>query len=230
MKHNIGEVASLSPDYLGFIFWEGSPRHFNGHIPHLGPGIRKVGVFVDAPIAEILEKVAAFRLDAVQLHGKESPAYCARLKTGLRTAMARPDNSRDHFGTEKSPKRKVVELIKVFSIKDSFDFDTLKPYEAACDYYLFDSKGKLPGGNGYSFTWSVLENYPSDKPYFLSGGIGPDSLEKLADFLRSSASEYCYAIDVNSAFETKPGLKDTEKLSIFMNTLYTGRGPGVHKP
>ena len=110
-------------------------------------------------------------------------------------------------------------MIKVFSIKDEFNFDVLQPYEKACDYFLFDTKGKLPGGNGYTFNWNVLKNYPSTKPYFLSGGIGIDAIEKIKEFKKSSASKYCYALDVNSKFEIEPGLKNIDELETFKNKL-----------
>ena len=195
MNHNPEEVATLRPDFMGFIFWEPSSRYFVGEMPPLPSSIKKVGVFVDAPLEEVLEKTEQYQLNAVQLHGKESADYCAAL---------RQSNS---------------DIIKVFSIKDDFDFDVLKDYEAVCDYFLFDTKGKLPGGNGYTFDWSVLEKYPSDKPYFLSGGIGLDSKEKLIAFLNSPASKNCFAIDVNSKFETAPGLKNMKDLKIFIESL-----------
>ena len=93
----------------------------------------------------------------------------------------------------------------------------MTPYEDVCDYFLFDTKGKLPGGNGYLFDWSVLNNYPSTKPFFLSGGIGLDQIDKLREFQNSEASKYCYAIDVNSKFEIEAGLKDIQKLKEFKN-------------
>ena len=112
-----------------------------------------------------------------------------------------------------------IEIIKVFSIKDTFDFSVLKPFESVCDYYLFDTKGKLPGGNGYAFNWNVLKDYPSDKPYFLSGGIGLEETENLQDFLKTEASNKCYAIDVNSKFEIEPGLKNIDLLKKFKSQL-----------
>jgi phosphoribosylanthranilate isomerase len=112
-----------------------------------------------------------------------------------------------------------VKVIKVFSIKDTFDFSVLKPYEDVCDFFLFDTKGKLPGGNGYTFNWDILKKYPSTKPYFLSGGIGLDQIENLKEFQKNDASKYCYAIDVNSKFEIKPGLKNIELLKEFKNNL-----------
>ena len=99
------------------------------------------------------------------------------------------------------------------------DFKVLEAYEKACDYFLFDTKGKLPGGNGYTFNWSILNNYPSKKPFFLSGGIGLNELNNIQNFRNSTASKYCFALDINSQFEIEPGLKDIEKLKIFKSQL-----------
>ncbi len=195
IKHNPQEVAELEPDYLGFIFWENSPRFFDGEIPQLPSGIRKVGVFVDATLEEVLEKIEKYDLGGVQLHGNESPEFCRQIKYKCQTGQNRN-----------------LSIIKVFSVKDDFDFSVLKPYEAVCDYYLFDTKGKLPGGNGYTFDWKILKDYPSTKPYFLSGGIGLDEVDSVREFLERRESEYCHAIDVNSRFEIEPGLKNIEEL------------------
>ncbi|MEC3907152.1 phosphoribosylanthranilate isomerase [Tamlana sp. 2201CG12-4] len=200
---NIKQVAALQPDYLGFIFYEKSARHFDAEIiPDISNTIKKTGVFVDASLGFILEKINKYGLNAIQLHGKESPEYCKDL-TRIIT------DSAINF----------VDIVKVFSIKDEFNFDALKPYEGVCNYYLFDTKGKLPGGNGYTFDWNVLNNYPSTKPYFLSGGIGVDQIEDIKLFVNSEASTYCYALDVNSKFEIKPGLKDIDKLKEFKENL-----------
>ena len=206
MKLNTLEVAALDPDYLGFIFWEPSKRFFEGNIPELPTTIKKVGVFVDATINEILEKVNRYGLRAVQLHGKESPEFCSDLKKTI--------NDRS-----KATGIKDLEIIKVFSVKEDFDFSILAPYENVCDFFLFDTKGKLPGGNGYTFNWEVLKNYPSNKPYFLSGGIGVDEIEKIKEFQQRPESTYCHAIDVNSKFESEPGLKNVEKLKEFKEVV-----------
>jgi phosphoribosylanthranilate isomerase len=195
MKYNINEVAQLQPDFLGFIFYKNSPRDFEGDIPELSRAIKKVGVFVDEKVEMIVGKIEAYDLDAIQLHGHETPEVCRLLKS-----------------TGK-------DIIKVFSIKDAFDFSVLEPYEDVIDYFLFDTKGKSPGGNGYTFNWDVLIDYPSTKPYFLSGGIGLDELEKLKAFKNSSASNFCYAIDVNSRFEIEPGLKNIDELEKFKYEL-----------
>ena len=202
MKHNTAEVAKLQPDYLGFIFYKKSARDFNTSIPNLPSSIKKVGVFVDEDIELIIEKIDEFNLQAIQLHGHESPEYCAQLKR--------------HYIKDND---KTLDIIKVFSIKDEFDFSILKDYEDVCDYYLFDTKGKLPGGNGYTFNWDVLKDYPSTKPYFLSGGIGLNAVEKIKAFQKSAASKYCYALDVNSKFETEPGLKDVNLLNQFKKRI-----------
>ena len=194
-QENITEVAQLQPDYLGFIFYEKSSRFFDGVIPTLPESIKKVGVFVDQKVEFISGKIEKHNLSVIQLHGHESPETCRLLKsTG-------------------------AEVIKVFSIKDTFDFSVLTPYEDACDYYLFDTKGQLPGGNGYTFNWEVLKNYPSTKPYFLSGGIGLDEIETIKDFLKRKESQYCHAIDVNSKFEIEAGLKNIELLTEFKSQL-----------
>ncbi|WP_040756595.1 phosphoribosylanthranilate isomerase [Winogradskyella psychrotolerans] len=192
-KENLEAVANLLPDYLGFIFYKKSARHFDSSIPELPKSIKKVGVFVDEELEIVKDTIKKFNLQAVQLHGHESPEYCAAINA--------------------------VEVIKVFSIKDEFNFDVLQPYEDVCDYFLFDTKGQLPGGNGYTFNWNVLEQYPSTKPYFLSGGIGLHEIEKIKEFKESPASKYCYAIDVNSKFEIEPGLKNVEELKTFKHNV-----------
>ncbi|MNF47937.1 N-(5'-phosphoribosyl)anthranilate isomerase [compost metagenome] len=184
---NILEVGSLLPDYMGFIFWEKSARYFDGDMPDLPKSIRKVGVFVNESIPIILEKTAKYNLQAIQLHGQESVAFCQDLKSQINDA---------------------IEIIKVFSVDDTFDFDVLKPFETVCDYFLFDTKGKLPGGNGTTFDWKVLANYPSNKPFFLSGGIGLEEMDAVNEILKTDLP--IYAIDVNSKFEIEPGLKNIE--------------------
>ncbi|WP_422350522.1 phosphoribosylanthranilate isomerase [Flagellimonas sp.] len=239
MKFNPSEVAQLQPDYLGFIFWEPSSRYFQGEMPELPGTIKKIGVFVDAEIEDVLKKVETFSLDGVQLHGNESPKYCQELRHAKLPARPAGGDSASHSNgipkqvqdnqlslraQSRSEKNKVstsldLTIIKVFSIKDSFDFTILEPYEEVCDFFLFDTKGKLPGGNGYAFDWSILKEYPSTKPYFLSGGIGLESMENLKGFLASPASKYCHAIDVNSKFEIEPGHKNITQLEEFKKDL-----------
>jgi phosphoribosylanthranilate isomerase len=184
---NILEVGAILPDYMGFIFWEKSARYFNGVIPKLPKTIKKTGIFVNATVDEIIAKIKQHDLRAVQLHGHETVEFCELLK-------------------KNAPKG--IEIIKVFSIIDTFDFAVLKPFEKVCDYFLFDTKGKLPGGNGTTFDWKVLKQYPSTTPFFLSGGIGLDEMEAVNEILKTNLP--VYAIDVNSKFEIEPGLKNIE--------------------
>lgn len=194
---NIQEISELNPDYLGFIFWDKSSRKMNFEtIPTIPSNIKKVGVFVNASINEISDKINLFKLDIIQLHGNESVIFC------------------------KNVKKLGVEVIKVFSIGNTFDFNTIKEYVPFVDYFLFDTKGKLPGGNGITFNWKVLENYPYLKPFFLSGGIGKTEVDAIKDFLKTEIAVKCIAIDVNSRFETKPGCKSEIKLRKFKKLLY----------
>jgi phosphoribosylanthranilate isomerase len=194
---NITEISTLQPDYLGFIFWEKSKRNMTlDVIPELPETIKKVGVFVDASIQEIAAKINQYQLDVIQLHGNESVIFCRNVK------------------------KLGVEVIKVFSMNSNFNFSLVKEYVLAVDYFLFDTKGKLPGGNGVTFDWKILENYHCDTPYFLSGGIGTTEIDGLKEFLKSPAAKKCYAIDVNSRFEKKPGIKNKIKLQKFKKLLY----------
>jgi len=111
-----------------------------------------------------------------------------------------------------------IELIKAFNINDSFNFDKLKLFENQCDFFLFDTKGELPGGNGSVFDWSILKNYKYEKPFFLSGGIGIENIDELINLKKTRLP--IYAVDVNSKFESKPGLKKLNLLEEFKNKLY----------
>ena len=194
---NITEISTLQPDYLGFIFWEKSKRNMTlDAIPELPETIKKVGVFVDASIQEIAAKINQYQLDVIQLHGNESVIFCRNVK------------------------KLGVEVIKVFSMNSNFNFSLVKEYVLVVDYFLFDTKGKLPGGNGVTFDWKILENYHCDTPYFLSGGIGTTEIDGIKEFLKSPAAKKCYGIDVNSRFEKKPGIKNIIKLQKFKKLLY----------
>ncbi len=197
---NILEVSQLLPNYMGFIFWKKSSRFFDGEIPNLPKSIQKVGVFVNAPLDEIVSKIEKYDLNLVQLHGNESVAFCLDLKHEIEKLKQTP-----------------IEIIKVFSILDDFDFSVLKEYEAVCDYFLFDTKGKLPGGNGTVFDWKVLEKYSSTKPFFLSGGIGIEEIASVKQLLKTNLP--IHAIDINSKFEIEPGLKNKQLLEEFKRTI-----------
>jgi phosphoribosylanthranilate isomerase len=217
---NIQQVGALNPDYLGFIFYEKSKRNFEGIIPEVPENIKKTGVFVNEMLAIVISMVEEYRLAAIQLHGDESVEYIIELKAKLaeRKELFIEENKQikkrknQHFIADNT-----IEIIKVFGIKDTFDFVILKPYEAVVDYFLFDTKGKERGGNGTKFDWTVLEKYPFEKPFFLSGGIGLEDLAEVQKIINSDVP--VYAIDVNSKFESLPGVKKIEELKEFKNSL-----------
>ena len=194
LTSNIIEVSKINPDYMGFIFWEKSKRFFNGNIPNISENIKKTGVFVDSPINAILNKIKKHDLNAIQLHGDESIDFCKKIK--LLTD---------------------IEIIKVFKVNDNFNFNKILSFDKVCDYYLFDTKGKLPGGNGFHFDWEILKKYPYKKKFFLSGGIGLLDINNLKKFLKLNLP--IHAIDVNSKFELRNGIKNVNDLSNFKKQL-----------
>jgi phosphoribosylanthranilate isomerase len=199
---NIQEIGELEPDFLGFIFYENSVRNFTENtIDSIPNSINKVGVFVNEKSDKIIKTVQKYELNLIQLHGNETESYCLELINQL---------NHNQLNTK---------IIKAFSVDDSFDFTKLNAYQII-DYFLFDTKGKLAGGNGIKFNWQILENYKLEKPYFLSGGIGLEDVSTIKEFLKSPASKYCYALDVNSQFEIEAGLKNKEKLQKFKTQLY----------
>lgn len=195
-SENIQEVGLLIPDFIGFIFYKNSPRYFEAEIPKISPNIKKTGVFVNASFTEIKEKAQKHGLDFIQLHGNENPEFCASI--------------------ERITEAKVI---KAFALDNDFDFSILEKYKDSCSCFLFDTKGQHFGGNGTAFDWNILENYALEKNYFLSGGIGIEDIEKLFEFFQKDYSKKCFAIDVNSRFETSPGLKDVAKLKQFIQQL-----------
>jgi phosphoribosylanthranilate isomerase len=217
---NIQQVGALRPDYLGFIFYEKSKRNFEGIIPELPSSIKKTGVFVNEILAIVISMVEEYRLAAIQLHGDESVEYILELKAQLaeRKALFIEENKQitkkknQHFIADST-----IEIIKVFGIKDTFDFDILKPYVSVVDYFLFDTKGKERGGNGTKFDWTVLEKYPFKKPFFLSGGVGLEDVVEVKRIIHSDLP--VYALDVNSKFESAPGVKKIEQLKEFKKSL-----------
>lgn len=191
---NIKELSELAPDYMGFIFYRDSKR-FAGDLniadlAGLPEGIKKTGVFVDEELEEVLLTKERYHLHALQLHGAETPIYCAALKNRL---------SDDTI------------LIKAFGIDSSFNFDVLLAYQGIVDFFLFDTQTEGHGGSGKTFDWTLLKNYVLNVPYFLSGGIGPEHVP----VLNKIEDDRFYAIDVNSRFELEPALKDIDLLKDF---------------
>lgn len=191
---NLEQVCGLAPEFVGYIFYAGSKR-FIGKNPDPalfsipGPGIKKVGVFVNEDAKQVRKCIELHKLDVVQLHGNEDADYCRSLG---------PDG---------------VQLIKVL---DPFGPDPGSGiYEGVVDLFLFDTAGQGRGGTGEKFDWNVLEGKPLSAPFLLSGGIGPGD----ATQLRLFALPGMRGVDVNSRFEVIPGLKDVKALKVFFNHI-----------
>jgi len=209
---NIRQVAELGVDWIGMIFWPKSPRNVTmiptnaGIIPDRANVPRstfdfqckRVGVFVDEMPQNIITRVVNFQLDLVQLHGHETPTMIRNLRRTLD-----PDI------------RPGVKFIKAISVSGRDDIAAYKDYEGCVDYFLFDTKCKTVGGSGEQFDWSILEAYDGDVPFLLSGGIGPDDAERVRNFHHPK----CIGIDLNSRFETEPGVKNISKLKQFLEQI-----------
>lgn len=205
VPENILEVAQLKPDMLGFIFYKKSPRAVP---PELAgwlheqretlQDVQRVGVFVNAEVDVVLNAVHDFRLNWVQLHGDESPDYCALLRNVFEaTSMQK------------------AEIIKAFQLDKAFDFGMTQPYAGHARLFLFDTKGVHYGGNGEKFDWKILESYHGNTPFLLSGGIGPEDEAALSRFQHPK----WYGIDLNSQFESEAGIKDVARLKTFIEKL-----------
>jgi len=194
-RENLQGIISLNPDFIGFIFYEKSPR-FVEVMPDVQwpEGIKKVGVFVNAGITEMEEKASQFNLDFIQLHGQEDVETCRLIK------------------------EKGIGVIKAFNMVDNFDFQKLEPYKAYVDYFLFDAPaGTLPGGTGNTFNWDALRAYDQQIPYFLSGGISlMHSQAMKSDWMENFPP---YALDINSKFEISPGVKNLEWVARFIEEI-----------
>lgn len=214
---NICQMAGIGIDLIGFIFYPKSPRYV--HMVSSNAGIipdyseeraqkgtctaepaqqnypARVGVFVDDMPQNIITRVYNYRLDYIQLHGDEPRETCENLRATLD-----PDI------------RPGIKIIKAISVSSAEDIQKYKGYVGAVDLFLFDTKCPTKGGSGAQFDWSVLEAYDGDVPFLLSGGIGPEDAERVKAFHHPM----CIGIDLNSKFETEPGLKDVEKLRTFI--------------
>jgi len=193
---NIQELLALKPDYMGFIFYDKSPRYAAAVLDEellrsFPSSTKKVGVFVNEEIAEVAKTVLKYKLDLVQLHGDESIDYVSSIK---------------ELG---------ISVIKVFAMHKGFDFNQLSFFTPFVDFFLFDTKGKERGGTGQKFDWDLLKKYAEKIPYFLSGGISSENVNEL-DGLRVPGMA---GLDVNSKFEISPCYKDVNKLFGFKNAL-----------
>lgn len=191
--HNVRAVSRLQPDYMGFIFYEASPRFVGDsfRIPNdLPTNVKRVGVFVNEALDRVQQLVQKHQLDFVQLHGDESVAYAQELK-------------------------RKVGVIKVFRVDEVFDFSSTSNYESIVDFFLFDTKGKHYGGNALRFDWNLLGKYTGNTPFFLSGGISESNIQDLKNFHHKKF----YGIDINSGVEVRPALKSVDKLKSLLKSL-----------
>jgi phosphoribosylanthranilate isomerase len=189
-------VDQIQPDWMGLIFHPASPRYVDSIAAEQIREIKvsKVGVFVNAVVSEIEEKIQDFGLSTLQLHGGETVDIVSEIKekTGL-------------------------EIFKVFSVDEHIRWDSMEAFLPYVDYFLFDTFTKSYGGSGKTFNWQLLQDYPFDKPFLLSGGINIDHIDAILN-LKSSVSQMA-GVDINSKFEIKPGLKDVNIISEFKKMI-----------
>jgi phosphoribosylanthranilate isomerase len=182
--------------YVGFIFYPASKRYVLAKLTLNDLAIfrparaKKVGVFVNEPLDQLLNIVNKAGLDMVQLHGDEDVAYCAAVE-------------------------KIIPVIKVFRVGGLLP--NFVPFEQVVSYFLFDTDSKMYGGTGQHFNWELLKNNPIPKPYFLSGGIGPNDEQGIKIMSNTKAGNTLKVLDLNSQFEIEAGVKDLEKLKTFIN-------------
>ncbi|ASZ11429.1 phosphoribosylanthranilate isomerase [Chitinophaga pendula] len=196
-REDLRELIANKVDLAGFIFYEQSPRFAGNKLDARSvrelTGIQKVGVFVNAAKEQVLRTAADYQLDMVQLHGDESPEYCAAIR-------------------EKIP------VVKAFRVGANIDWDKeIAPYIPVTTYFLFDTaSAKGYGGTGEQFDWSLLQHYPYQHPFFLSGGIGLEHTIALQQLDIPAL----YAVDVNSRFESSPGIKHIPQVAAFVKQIH----------
>lgn len=191
---NIREVVRAGADWIGMIFWPHSPRAIKTRPDLTGVNATRVGVFVDMDVEKIAPIVDEYRLDCVQLHGGEPPMHVRALRHMLAPS---------------------VKIIKAISVSSALDIANARIYDDSADFLLFDTKCNSAGGSGRKFNHALLSAYNCRQPFLLSGGISLND----ADQLRSLKLPKLIGVDINSRFETSPGIKDTEMVRQFISQL-----------
>lgn len=194
---NISLIAGLSPSMMGFIFYASSPRNACALLPSavnaLPVGIDRVGVFVDAPVSHMIRTAQRYGLTTVQLHGCETPDTCRTLRqSGLK-------------------------VMKAIGVSSGIDWEAIRTYEGAVDMYVLDTHTNSYGGSGRKFDWNLLLDYPLETPFLLSGGIAPDDAEAVC--AAAATLPLMAGVDINSRFETRPGVKDPELVEKFQKSI-----------
>lgn len=192
-------ISTLPIDYVGFIFYKKSKRYTLRISEKLPEHIQKVGVFVDAPLEEIISCMKNFKLDVIQLHGKESIGEIKELREKLK-------EKNFHF----------TQIWKAVAIKDEADLELASYYDNYVDVLLFDTKGPLPGGNGVKFDWNLLDKITLKSPLMLSGGIKIDDTTNIETLAKQNK---IWGVDINSGFEINPGLKDLARIKRFVEEI-----------
>ncbi|MFR9619772.1 MAG: phosphoribosylanthranilate isomerase [Rikenellaceae bacterium] len=188
---NVADVAALHPTMMGFIFYAPSSRYVGDSVPMTPNGVKRVGVFVNASVEEILERVERHSLDVVQLHGAEPVAQCEQLRGAG------------------------VEVVKAISVAAAEDVVCAALYDGHVDWLLFDTKCVGYGGSGVSFDWGVLDEYRGDTPFLLSGGVDETMVADICGLRHASF----VGVDLNSRFELSPAMKDVARLEQFIKRL-----------
>lgn len=190
---NLSSIIQLDIDMIGLNFYPKSKRYLDddGQLATLIPEqIERVGVFVNENFDRVVELAKLHQLHYVQLHGDESPAYCARMKTH-------------------------VNVIKAFGVSPHDNLDDLTASYDTCEFLLFDTHTIHRGGSGRKFDWKVLESYSGSIPFLLAGGLEPDDYKEI----KRIDHDRLIGVDINSKFETSPGVKDVEKLNYFIENI-----------
>ncbi|MGK7392318.1 MAG: phosphoribosylanthranilate isomerase [Candidatus Cyclobacteriaceae bacterium M2_1C_046] len=191
-NNNFNDISILKPEFVGLNFYAPSKRYVKGGMQISAPeGVELVGVFVNENLKNILKRAQEYGLTYIQLHGDEPPEFCEQIQA--------------HD----------LKVIKVFRVDGEFDFKDVAPFVGKADFFLFDAGGKDYGGNGVVFNWSALKDYPFDTPYFLAGGLSPDNIQQVFE----QKLPKLYALDVNSGYETMPGIKDVNKVEELIKIL-----------
>ena len=191
-------IDGLGIDYIGHICWEPSKRYVNPEqIALQSTNNKRVGVFVDESIETVRKIGEKLNLKGVQLHANEDERYIEQLKIKLPNTL----------------------IIKALAIATKEDLVHLNRFDKLVDLFIFDTKGRLPGGNGIQFDWNILSEYKGTIPFLLSGGIGPSDIDAIRNFKKQLNHPQFVGVDLNSKFEDLPGVKNVEKLTNFVSSL-----------
>lgn len=201
----IQELIDLKINFLGFIFYNKSPRFVLNqlsleqisNIEHS----RKVGVFVNENVERIIEISEKANLNFIQLHGDEHDYFISELRKKL------------------NPEIKIIKVIRIGNQSYKELQKTINQQPATINNLLFDTDSKAFGGTGQTFNWNILNDIEIPIPYILSGGISLENMHQL-----STINHQPIALDINSKFEVEPGNKDLDKIKDFLNLLNSPKG------